>query len=323
MQRVLKLLLASLAACLSLSGAAHSQSAYPAKPIRILIPFLAGGPVDTTARVIQQALARALGQPVVIENKTGADGAIAAQAVIGSPPDGYTLFFGGSSTMVSVPVLRKSPPFDPVADFTAISLIGRFAFCMFVHPDVPAKTVAEFVDHARANPGKLNFATSNLTEFMFAAQLMNSTGISMVRVPYKGAAQAIPDLVAGRVQLDFVPISAGLAHARDGRLRMLATVLPKRIPVAPEVPTMAEAGMPGVTVSPWQGIFGPPKLPREIVERLARELSQILQSAEVRAHYDRQGFQPETSSPEALTAMLRNDIQVWGQIVREAGIAQD
>lgn len=323
MKAAMKLLLPSLALWLCVAGAAFSQTAYPSKPVRILVPFLAGGPVDTTARVIQQALSRALGQPVIIENKPGADGAIAAQAVMSSPPDGYTLFFGGSSTMVSVPVLRKIPPFDPVADFTPISLIGRFAFCMFVHPDVPAKTVAEFVDYARANPDKLNFATSNLTEFMFAAQLMKSTGISMVRVPYKGAAQAIPDLVAGRVQLDFVPISAGLGHYKDGRLRILATVLPKRIPVAPDVPTMAEAGMPGVTVSPWQGIFGPPKMPREIVERLSRELSQILQSAEVRAQYDKQGFQPEPSTPEALLAMLKSDVQVWGQIVREAGIPQD
>jgi tripartite-type tricarboxylate transporter receptor subunit TctC len=318
-----RLLFASLALCLSLEGGALAQGAYPSRPVRILVPFLAGGPVDTTARVIQQALARALGQPVLVENRPGADGAIAAQAVAGAPPDGYTLFFGGSSTMVSVPVLRKSPPFDAVADFTPISLIGRYAFCMFVHPDVPAKTVAEFVDYARANPGRLNFATSNLTEFMFAAQLMQSTGISMVRVPYKGAAQVMPDLVAGRVQLDFVPISAGLAQARDGRLRILATMLSRRVPVAPEVPTMAEAGFQGVTVSPWQGLFGPAKLPREIVERLSRELHLILHSAEVRAQYDKQGFQPEPSTPEALAAMLKSDIQTWGQIVREAGIAQD
>ena len=320
----MKKLLRTVALVASLVLAAGQAAAqYPAKPVRIIVPFLAGGPVDTTARVIQQALSRALGQPVIVENKPGADGAIAAQAVMSSPPDGYTLFFGGSSTMVSVPVLRKNPPFDPVADFTPISLIGRYAFCMFVHPDVPAKTVAEFVAHARANPDKLNFATSNLTEFMFAAQLMKSTGISMVRVPYKGAAQAIPDLIAGRVQLDFVPISAGLAHVKDGRLRLLATVLPQRVAVAPDVPTMAEAGIPGVTVSPWQGIFGPPKLPREIVERLARELNLILQSAEVRAQYDKQGFQPEPSTPEALTAMLKSDVQTWGQIVREAGIPQD
>jgi tripartite-type tricarboxylate transporter receptor subunit TctC len=313
---------AALGASLMLAaGPAAAQ--YPTKPVRIIVPYLAGGPVDTTARVIQQALSRALGQPVIVENKPGADGAIAAQAVIASAPDGHTLFFGGSSTMVSVPVLRKIPPFDPVADFTPISLIGRYAFCMFVHPEVPAKTVAEFVAYARANPDKLNYATSNLTEFMFAAQLMKSTGISMVRVPYKGAAQAIPDLIAGRVQLDFVPISAGLAHVKDGRLRILATVLPQRVAVAPDVPTMAEAGMPGVTVSPWQGIFGPPKLPREIVERLSRELKLILQSPEVRAQYDKQGFQPEPSTPESLTAMLKSDVQTWGQIVREAGIPQD
>ena len=318
-----KLFRAAALGAFLLLAAGPAAAQYPAKPVRILIPYLAGGPVDTTARTIQQALSRALGQPIIIENKPGADGAIAAQAVASAAPDGYTLFFGGSSTMVSVPVLRKQPPFDPVADFTPISLIGRFAFCMFVHPGVPAQSVAEFVAHARANPDKLNFATSNLTEFMFAAQLMKSTGISMVRVPYKGAAQAIPDLIAGRVQLDFVPISAGLAQARDGRLRMLAIVLPKRLPVAPEVPTMAEAGIPGVTVSPWQGIFGPAKLPKEIVERLARELNLILQNAEVRAQYDKQGFQPEPSTPEALAARLKSDVQTWGQIVREAGIPQD
>ncbi len=323
MNAACKLLASALALFFTLHGVARAQTAYPTKPIHILVPFLAGGPVDTTARTIQPALARALGQPVIIENKPGADGAIAAQAVVTAPADGYTFFFGGSSTMVSVPVLRKQPPFDPVADFTPISLIGRYAFCMFVYPGVPAKTVAEFVDYARANPGKLNFAASNLTEFMFAAQLMKSTGISMVRVPYKGAAQAIPDLVAGRVQLDFVPISAGLGQVKDGRLRLLATVLPKRVAVAPEVPTMTEAGMAGITVSPWQGIFGPPKLPKEIAERVARELHAILQSPEVRNKYDQQGFQPEPSTPEALTAMLKNDVQTWGQIVREAGIPQD
>ncbi len=323
MKATVRLLLSSLALCLSLQGAALAQAAYPGKPVHILIPFLAGGPVDTTARTIQQALSQALGQPVIIENRPGADGAIAAQAVMNSSPDGYTLFFGGSSTMVSVPVLRKTPPFDPVADFTPISLIGRFAFCMFVNPDVPAKTVAEFVEYARANPDKLNFATSNLTEFMFAAQLMKSTGISMMRVPYKGAAQAIPDLIAGRVQLDFVPISAGLAHVKSGRLRNLATVLPQRVAAAPDVPTMNEAGFPGVTVSPWQGLVGPAKLPKEIVERLSRELKQILQSPEVRAQYAKQGFQPEWSSPEALGAMIKSDVQTWGQIVRDAGIPQD
>lgn len=323
MKAALKFVFASLVLCLSFANNVFAQGAYPTKPIRILIPYLAGGPVDTTARVIQQALSTALGQPVIIDNRPGADGAIAAQAVVNAPPDGYTLFFGGSSTMVSVPVLRKVPPFDPVADFTPIALIGRFGFCMFVHPEVPAKTVAEFVEYARANPDKLNFATSNLTEFMFAAQLMKSTGISMVRVPYKGAAQAIPDLIAGRVQLDFVPLSAGLAHVKSGRLRNLATVLPQRIAAAPEVPTMAEAGFPGVTVSPWQGIVGPAKLPREIVERLSRELKQILDSPDIRAQYAKQGFQPEWSTPEALAARVKDDVQTWGQIVREAGIPQD
>ena len=307
----------------ALTGVAFAQSAYPTKPVHIIVPFLAGGPVDTTARTIQQALSRALGQPVIVENRPGADGAIAAQSVINSPPDGHTLFFGGSSTMVSVAVMRKVPPFNPETDFTPIGLVGRYAFCMFVHPDVPAKTVAEFVAHARANPDKLNFATSNLTEFMFAAQLMKSAGISMVRIPYKGAAQAIPDLIAGRVQLDFVPISAGLAHVKDGRLRILATVLPKRVAVAPDVPTMIEAGFPGVTVSPWQGIFAPPKTPRAIVERLSREFNQILRDPEVRAQYDKQGFQPEWASAEAMGTMLKNDVQTWGQIVREAGIPQD
>src|SRR5712691_4650960 len=250
-------------------GLAAAQ--YPTKPVRVVVPLLAGGPADTAARIVGQSLSQAIGQPVVIENKPGADGAIATQAVLSSPADGYTLFFGGNSHLVGVPLMHTSPTFDPVTDFAPISFIGRYAFCLFVHPGIPAKSVAELIAYARANPDKLNYATSTLVEFMATVQLLNSGGISMVRVPYKGAAQAIHDLVAGR-------------------LRVLATTLPRRSATAPDVPTMVEAGVPGVTISPWAGIFGPAKTPKEIVDRLSHELNVVLRLPDVRAQFDKQGF---------------------------------
>src|SRR6266849_1919477 len=302
-------------------GLAAAQ--YPTKPVRFVVPLLAGGPADTAARIVGQSLSQAIGQPVVIENKPGADGVIATQAVLSSPADGYTLFFGGNSHLVGVPLMHTSPTFDPVTDFAPISFIGRYAFCLFVHPGIPAKSVAELIAYARANPDKLNYATSTLVEFMATVQLLKSGGISMVRVPYKGAAQAIPDLVAGRVQVDFAPLSAGLPHVKEGRLRVLATTLPRRSAAAPDVPTMVEAGVPGVTISPWAGIFGPAKTPKEIVDRLSHELNVVLRLPDVRAQFDKQGFQAEGSTPEALAAILREELRTWKEVIRQTGIPQD
>jgi tripartite-type tricarboxylate transporter receptor subunit TctC len=202
----------SLAVFLVLSSvSAFAQ--YPIKPIHLIVPFAAGGPSDNAARMIGQALSKSIGQPVIIENRPGANGAIAAQALLAAPADGHTLLWGIAS-MVAIPLVQRNAPFDSIAEFAPVSLVGRFAFGMYVHPGLPARSVAEFVAYARANAGKLNYATSALGEFMAAAQFMKAAGISMVRVPYKGGAQLMPDLIEGRVQVNFAPVSLGLAHVK-------------------------------------------------------------------------------------------------------------
>lgn len=303
------------------STAARAQ-AYPSKPVRLIVPFAAGGPADFAARTVGQALSKSFGQPFVVENRPGADGAIAAQTVLSASPDGYTLLFSGAS-MVPLSLLKNPPPFDLITDFAPVAKITRLVWAMYVSPDAPARSVAEFIAYARANPDKLNYASSNFSEFLAATQFMNATGTKMVGVPYKGGAQSMPDLVAGRVQVNFAPLSAGLPYVRDGRLRMLAILLPQRSPLVPDVPTMAEAGVPGISVPGWQAILAPAKTPKEIIDRLFREIDRTLQSLEVRAQFDRQAVQVEGSTPEALAAVIEEDLRTWRQFIRENGLTPE
>ena len=295
---------------------------YPSKPIRLIVPFAAGGASDTAARALGQALQKSIGQQIVVDNRPGANGAIAAQAVLGAPADGYTLLWGVAS-MAALPLVQKTPPFQSLADFAPVSMVGQFAFCMVVHPSVPAKSVVEFAAYARANPDKLSFASSTVAEFKFAAQFMKAAGISMVRVPYKGGAQAMPDLVAGRVQVHFGTMSSALLYVNGGQLRMLAVLLPQRSAAAPEVPTLAEAGMPGVSVPTWQAIFAPPKTPREIVDRVSREVAGALQGVELRAQLARQLLEIEGSTPQARAARVEADHVTWKQFVLDNGITPE
>lgn len=307
---------------LALSSApipAYAQ--YPVKPVRLIVATSAGGPADSAARVVGQALSQALGQPVLIENKPGADGAIAAEAVLNSPPDGYTLFWGAANALVGVPLLRKNPPYDPTS-FTPVSMIGRLTLFLYSHPGVPAKTMSELVEHSRANPGKLNCATVTFSDVVAAAQFMKAAGVSITRVPYKGAAQAIPELAAGNIQIAVLPAFPGLAYVKEGRLRALAVFLPQRSPAAPEVPTMAEVGIPGVSV-PWNAVFGPPKMSREIAERLSGELILVVKQPGVQAKFEQQAYVGEGSTPQALAAHLKQELEKSRQIIREYGLNQD
>lgn len=297
-------------------------AAYPDKPIRLIVPFPAGGASDTAARSLGQVVSKSLGQPVVIENRPGASGSIAAQAVMSAPADGYTLLWA-SASMVAIPLLQKSAPFQSLGEFTPISLTGRLTYCVFLNPGVPAKTLAEFVAYARAQPGKLSYATGSLGEYMATAQFMKSAGLDLVQVPYKGGAQAMPDLIAGRVQLNIGPFAGGYPHVKDGKLRMLATLLPKRNPATPEVPTLAEAGVTNVSSPSWQAIFAPPKTPKNIVERVSREIAIALQTAGLRAQFEQQSMQGEASTPEALAALVAEDVQTWRRFIREHNIPQE
>src|SRR5229473_3224967 len=293
---------------------------YPSKPIRIVVPFPPGGAADAMIRVVAQPLSETLGQPVVVENRVGADGSIGAELVAKSAPDGYTIMFGGNTSMLGVPTLRKNPPYDVITDFAPITLLGKIAFFLVVHPSVPAKTLSELIDYARANPGRLNYATGSVNEILAFAQLKSLANVNMVQVPYKGGAPAMPDLLGARVQLMFNTGSTVVPLVKEGRLRALATLLPARSSLLPNVPTIAEAGMPQLSVVVWAGLFAPAKTPKEIVERLSREVNVILKRPEVRGQFEKQGSEPAGSTPGELEAFLKQQLVEWRSAARSAGI---
>ena len=314
---------AALALALAICPGAIQAQSYPAKPLHLIVSFPAGAQSDSVARTVAQALSLTLGQPVIVENKPGADGAIGAEAVIKSPPDGYTFLVGTNTAMLGVPTLRKNPPYDPLKSFAGVSLLGRFTLFLYTHPSVPATTFAELVAYARANPGKLNYAAGTATGTVSTAQIVRLAGIDLVQVPYKGDPPAILDLVAGRVQVLFSPSTAPLGHVKQGRLRVLATLGQRRSALAPESPTMAEVGMPSVSAVGWAGLFAPVQVPRELLERLSVEVNGVLKRPDVREQLDRLGFEGQGSTPAELMAYLKEQLAVWRAIVRESGLAQD
>ena len=309
----------ALALVLLLSaGSALPQ--YPSKPIRFIVGFPPGGSADPTTRILGAALAQQLGQPLVVENRPGADSAIAAEAVTRLAPDGYTIMFASNSAMTAAVALRKNPAYDPLTDFTPISMVGRATVFLYSHPSVPAATLKEFIEHARANPGKLVYGTGNPLSILYNVQLMNSAGISMLHVPYKGEGPLMPDIIAGRLHSSFLSQGNAISLAKEGKLRALAVLLDKRSALLPDVPTIAEAGAPAVTVRQWAGVFGPPKMPRDIVERLNKEVNAALKRPNVLEQLQRYGYAAEGSTPEGLTAINRADLALWRKLVREAGI---
>jgi tripartite-type tricarboxylate transporter receptor subunit TctC len=301
-----------------LCAAAHAQ--YPNKPIRLIVPFPPGGAAEVGARIFAQPLGHALGQPVVIEAKPGADGAIAADAVMKAAPDGYTLFYATNTAFSWVPAVRKDAPYDPVDDFTAVSMIGQFGFFVFSHPSVPATSMKELLAHIRANPGTLNYGSGNSTSMVSTAQLMQREKLDVVHVPYKGDGPLMVDLLGGRVQFAIATPGTAAPQVREGKLRVLATLLPSRSPLLPEAPTMTEAGMQALTVTPWGGVFGPKGMPGDVTDRVSRELIALLKRHEVREAFGKLAFEPRGSTPEELAAYTRQQLALWRRAIADAGI---
>ena len=298
-----------------------SAAQYPNKPIRFIVGFPPGGSADPTARIIGAALAEQIKQPVVVENRPGADSALAAEQLRHMTADGYTIMFASNSAMTAAVALKKQPPYDPLKDFTPISMVGRATVVMYVHPEVPAKTLKEFVAYARANPGKLNYGTGNALTILYYVQLLQATGTEMLHVPYKGEGPLMPDLLTGRVQSSFLSTLNAISLAKEGKLRPLAVLLKNRSPLLPEVPTIDEAGVPQVTVRQWAGVFGPPKMPAEVVARLNKEVNAAVSRPEVAEQLLKYGYQPEGSTPEGLLAVNRDDLALWRKLVADAKIA--
>jgi tripartite-type tricarboxylate transporter receptor subunit TctC len=310
-------LLAGLAAALICAAAAAQ---YPNKPIRLIVPFPPGGAAELGARIYTQPLGEALGQPVVIETKPGADGAIAAEATMKSAPDGYTLFYATNTAFSWLPAVRKNPPYDPVADFTPVSLVGEFGFFVFSHPSVPANNMAELLAHIRANPGKLNYGSGNSTSMLATAQLVLQEKLDVVHIPYKGDGPLSVDLLGGRVHFAIATPGTAAPQVREGKLRVLATMLPNRSPLLPEAPTMEEAGLRSLSITPWGGVFGPANMPKEIVVRLSRELAVVLKRPQVREAFQKLAFEPRSSTPEELAAFVKQQQEIWRRLVAEVGI---
>jgi tripartite-type tricarboxylate transporter receptor subunit TctC len=310
-----------LAALLLASATAFAQ--YPNKPIRFIVGFPPGGSADPTTRIVGAALQERLGQPIVVENRPGADSAIAAEQVSKMAPDGYTIMFASNSAMTAAVALKKNPTYDPLKDFTPISMVGRATVFFYVHPAVPATTLKDFVAHAKANPGKLVYGTGNPLSILYGQQFMNATGIQWLHVPYKGEGPLNPDILAGRVHASFLSTASAISNAKEGRLRPLAVLLNRRSPLLPEVPTIDEAGVPEVTVRQWAGVFGPPKMPPEIVERLNREVNAVLKRPDVLEKLQTYGYAAEGSTPERLAEINRTDLELWRRLVKEAGLPLD
>jgi len=317
-----KLLTALIASVLFLPQAAIHAQSYPVKPIRFVISFGPGSASDALARIADQELSQSLGQPVVVVPKPGADGALSALDVKRAAADGYTFLFGTNSALAVVPNIRKEPPYDVMADFTPVSYIGDNTFFIVVHPSVPAKSLAELVAYARANPKALNYVVGNTYALVSTALIAASNGIVMHAVPYKSEPDAMADLLSGRVQLLNGTSTNVLAHVKEGRLRALATTLPERSSLLPDVPSFQEAGQPRFPIGPWFALVGRAGLPREIVARMNKEMVAVLAKPSVKELMQKQGFMAKSSTPEALTAYIKEQVVVWKGALKAAGVEQ-
>jgi tripartite-type tricarboxylate transporter receptor subunit TctC len=295
---------------------------FPAKPVRILCPFPPGGGVDITARAIAQELAAQLGQPVIVENKPGAGGNVAAAEVARSAPDGHTLLLTLNALHAISPHLYASLPFDAMKDFSFITPLVSFNNVLVVGPGFPARSVADLIAQAKRAPGKLTFASSgNGTNLHLTGELFKSmAGVDLVHVPYKGSAPALADLMGGAVAMMFDTIPSALAHVKSGKLRALGVTGAKRSPLLPDVPTMAEAGLPGFEVVSWYGLVGPARLPQEVARRLNAEATKAANGKEFRGRMEPLGFDIVTATPEKMAEMLAADSARWAPLVKAAGI---
>jgi len=303
-------------------GAGAFAQGYPSKPIRMVVPYPPGGPLDIMARAIGQKLAEAWGQPVVVENRAGAGGNIGADLVAKSPPDGYTLLMGAVATHAINPTLYGHVPYDPVKDFLPVALVAQVPNILVVNPSVPAVTVKDLIELARARPGTLNFGSGSTgSTGHLAGELFNiMAGVKMVHIPYKGGAPAMADLLAGQVQLMFDNLANALPNVRAGRLRALAVTTLARSPALPELPTIAESGLPGFDLTTWFGVMAPAGTSPEIVARLNAEIVRDLNAKDMRERLEKMGAGvPANNTPEHFAAFIRDEAAKYAKVVRESG----
>jgi tripartite-type tricarboxylate transporter receptor subunit TctC len=320
----MKLRIVFLAAALCVANAALAQS-WPSKPLRMIVPFPPGGAVDILGRAISTKLSDALGQGVVVENRAGAGGAVGSEAAAKSAPDGYTFLMGSTSTISINPALVSKPTYDPERDFVPVSQVAFVPHMLVSSIAVPASNLREFISYAKSNPGKLNYASAGSgTPHHIAGEMFKQlAGVDMIHVPYKGTGPAVNDLLAGQVSFMSVEILAALPHVRAGKLRALGVATPSRSDVAPEVPTVAEAGLPGFEVTAWYGVFAPAGTPPEALKRVAAEVSKAVAAADFRERLTNLGAAPVGSSPPVFETFLKAENARWAAAVKASGAKLD
>lgn len=326
MKRTLRTLLCALAPAISggmlAAGTATAAEDYPNQPIRIVVPFSPGGSTDIVARYISKELGDELGESVVIENRPGATGQIGSVAVARAKPDGHTLIMATTSTHSISPYLHATPPFDPLNDFEPISNVALLPFVLVTKPDLPVKSVKELIDLAKKDPGQYSYASSgNGSSLHLAGALFTGmAGINVMHVPYKGAAPAVSDVMGGQVAMMFDTIPSSLPNAQAGRLNILAVSSLERSELLPDVPTVAETGLPGYEVVGWAGLLAPKGTPQPIIDKVNAAVNKVLQTPEMRKRFITQGAQPDGTTQADFAALMRAEDTKWRQVIKESGI---
>jgi tripartite-type tricarboxylate transporter receptor subunit TctC len=312
-----------LAVCAAACATLAAAQTYPVKPVRIIVPYAAGGNTDFTARAIAERLSPVFKQQVIVENRPGGATNIGSDLVAKAQPDGYTLLMGGASNAINMSLFRKLP-YDTLRDFEPITLCVQGANVLSIHPSLPAKTLKELVALARAQPGKLNFASSGLgsSNHMAGELLKVMTGVNIVHIPYKGNAPALTDAVGGHVEMIFSGVPALVPHIQSGRLRAVAIGSLKRFPAIPQVPTFDEAGVKGYEATTWFGLLAPAKTPKDIVARLNVEVDKILKSAELKERFLNDGLESKGGPPEAFAKFTRTEIDKYAKVIKAANVPQ-
>lgn len=318
-----RLLIASM--LMGIVVSASAQQAYPSKPIRLIVPYPPGGPTDLIARAVSEPLARRLGQAVLVDNRGGAATVIGAEIAAHSPPDGYTALLATVTTLAANPALNSKLPYDPERDFAPVSMLGGQPYLLVIHPAVPAKSVAQLVAHAKANPGKLTFASAGVGSGAHLAGEMfkHLAAMDIVHVPYKGSGQAMSDLMGNQVTMMFGGISALYPHVQAGKLRALAVSSAKRSTAVPDLPTLAEAGVQGYQTSSWNSMVVPRGTPLPIIQRLNKEVVAVLNQPEVLSRLKQQGIEPDPGTPAELSSHIKNEMMRFQNLIKAIGLKQE
>jgi tripartite-type tricarboxylate transporter receptor subunit TctC len=311
-----------LLALAAAAPACAQSDSYPGKPVRIVVPFPAGSATDIVSRLMAQKFSTRLGQQFIVENRPGASGNLGADVVAKSAPDGYTLGLITASTHGVTPALGTKLPYDSVADFKPVSMIGAASYVLVLYPGIPAKSIAELVALAKTKPGQLNYGSAGLASLahLAAALFASNTGIELTHVPYKSSAQSAIDIMTGRLDMQFATVGPTLESIRDAKLRALATTGAKRVSSLPEVPTMMEAGVTDYDVTLWIAYVTPAGVPDAITATLNRAMNEILKEPDIVENLQKQGFEPESSTPEAVTARIKDETAKWRALVAKTGI---